>query len=276
MTRLSINGLMLNVEEAGSGPPLLLLHGFTGSHATWQRHQPRLAAHFRLIALDLPGHGQSEAPGEPGRYDLTFCEQDLVSLLDRLGIERAAVLGYSMGGRVALHFAIHRPERVSGLVLESATPGLVSPEERAARVESDNALADFIESQGVAAFVERWEKLPLWESQQRLSAEVREGQHAARLKNNPRGLANSLRGLGTGVQVPLWERLGELKMPVLLMAGELDAKFSQLASQMHLQIARSKLVIVPEAGHAIHLEQPAEFEQQVIEFLGFSSKSQAE
>ncbi len=267
MTRLAVNGLTLNVEEAGSGSPLVLLHGFTGSQATWQPHQAVLAAHFRLITLDLLGHGQSEAPDEPGRYDLTFCASDLAAVLDRLGIQQAAVLGYSMGGRVALHFALTRPDRVAALILESTTPGLISQAERAARVESDNALADFIESQGLAAFVEGWEKLPLWESQQKLVAPVREGLHQARLNNNPRGLANSLRGLGTGVQVPLWERLDELEMPVLLIAGAEDTKFSRLAEQMHQAIKRSELSIVGEAGHAVHLEQPLEFDQQVNDFL---------
>ena len=265
MSLMAVNGVRLNVELVGSGMPLVLLHGFTGSNATWKAHESALAG-FQLIEMEMLGHGQSEAPDEPGRYDLTFCAQDITAVLDQLGIERAAVLGYSMGGRAALHFAIHQPQRVSALILESATPGLKEAAERAARVEADNTLADFIENKGLAAFVERWESLPMWHSQQNLPETVREALHQQRLQNRPTGLANSLRGLGTGVQAPLWDRLPEITVPTLLIAGALDIKFSAIAREMHPAISNSQLAIIEGAGHAVHLEQPQAFDQLIQQF----------
>src|SRR5262249_26256974 len=128
-------------------------------------------------------------------------------------------------------------------------------------------LAAFIERAGVPAFVDRWEALPLWASQARLPAAVRAAQRAQRLQNRAPGLANSLRGLGTGAQAPLHERLAELPMPVLLIAGALDAKFRALASEMAAALPAAHLALVPDAGHAVHLEQPAVFDRLVAEFL---------
>ena len=267
MSRIEVNGVGLNVETVGDGPPLLLLHGFTGSNRTWQPHLATLAARHRLIAVEMLGHGSSDAPDEPGRYDLINVAADLVALLTRLRINQTALLGYSMGGRVALHFALHQPGMVSRLILESATPGLTDQSERAARVESDNALADFVEEAGITAFVDRWESLPLWNSQRSLPELVRVEVRQQRLANHPVGLANSLRGLGTGVQVPLWDQLATLSLPTLLIAGELDPKFSGIARRMADLLPAARLEIVAQAGHAVHLEQPAEFDRLVLDFL---------
>jgi len=266
VTRIEVNGLSLNVEVAGDGPALLLLHGFTGSTATWRPLLGHWTA-FRSIAVDLIGHGSSDSPLDPERYRMRRCVEDLAALLDRLAIDRAAVLGYSMGGRVALHFALSAPARLSALVLESASPGIGDPAEREARVRSDEALAGDIERKGVAAFVTEWEQLPLFATQRSLSPEVREGLRQQRLRNRAVGLANSLRGMGAGAQEYLLPRLSEVRVPVLVLAGALDAKYCALAREMASLLPHARVEIVPAAGHAIHLEQPDAFARAVRAFL---------
>ncbi|MCH8950292.1 MAG: alpha/beta fold hydrolase, partial [Chloroflexi bacterium] len=171
MTRIPVNGIELNVRRQGSGPALLLLHGFTGSGATWQ---PFDWPGYETVAVDLPGHGESDKPASAERYRMERCVEDLVTLLDELGVERAAVLGYSMGGRVALHLALHAPERLWALVIESASPGIENEAERADRRRSDGELADSIVRDGIAPFVDRWQAIPLFASQSRLPADARE------------------------------------------------------------------------------------------------------
>jgi 2-succinyl-6-hydroxy-2,4-cyclohexadiene-1-carboxylate synthase len=265
---LRINDITLNVEQSGAGRPLLLLHGFTGSAASWSPLVGSLPPRFRTLAPDLIGHGRSDSPPDAGRYRMERCVADLLAVLDALQIERAAVLGYSMGGRVALQLAAAAPDRVDALVLESSSPGIASAAERQARVASDMALAESIEQGGLAAFVERWERLPLFASQSALPEDTRARLHAQRLRNNPIGLANSLRGMGTGQQASLWDRLAGLHVPTLLIAGELDAKYRALADEMLALLPNARAMIVSGAGHAVHLEQPQAFAKNVLEFLG--------
>ncbi len=267
MAVFKLAGVNYNVVTAGSGAPLMLLHGFTGCAQSWDHLQAALASRFRAIMPDLLGHGGSDAPDDPERYRMERCVADLIAILDGLGVERTHLLGYSMGGRVALAAAITHPDRIASLILESASPGLAGDGERQARIASDDALADLAERDGIEAFVGRWERVPLFATQERLPEQVRERLHNQRLANNAKGLANSLRGLGTGVQPPLWNRMGELRMPCLIMAGELDAKFVGIAQRMADAIAGSRLAVVADAGHTIHLEQPATFERLVMEFL---------
>jgi 2-succinyl-6-hydroxy-2,4-cyclohexadiene-1-carboxylate synthase len=217
---------------------LVLLHGFTGSGANWAEHAARFrAAGLRVLCPDLPGHG-SNLPDAPDDYTIESAAAQLAGLLEREENGPVHLLGYSMGGRLALHFALHHPEKVRSLILESASPGLATAEERAARQISDDALADRIEREGVPAFVEFWESLPLWKSQNRLPVAAQVWLHEKRLRNDPFGLAESLRHMGTGVQPSLWERLGELVMPVLLLAGAEDAKFVEITRQMAARIPR--------------------------------------
>ena len=170
-----------------------------------------------------------------------------------------------MGGRIALYSAFSGYFRA--LILESASPGLATPAEREQRRVNDEVLAARIEQDGVEAFIDYWEKIPLFASQQQLSAEKREELHAQRLNNCAQGLANSLRGVGTGVQPELYTRLPTLNLPVLLLAGELDSKFCTIARQMALQLPQARLQIVPGAGHTVHLEQPEAFIASVSAFL---------
>lgn len=260
-----------NVEVIGPAQPLtrplVLLHGFTGSSENWRSHIATFGQRYKLVMIDLLGHGGSDSPEQPLRYRMEYCLDDLAEVFDQLQLKRANLLGYSMGGRMALSFAIAHPERVNQLILESASPGLADPVEREARAANDEVLAIRIEREGLEAFVNYWERSPLFASQAHLAEPARAGLRAQRLRNNPKGLANSLRGLGTGAQPSLWGRLTELRIPMLLIAGALDQKFAATARAMADSIPTATIVIVPEAGHTVHLEQPAEFGRVVLEFL---------
>ena len=245
---------------------LLALHGFTGSGRTWDALAAALGPDVAVVAPDLPGHG-ANLPDDEAEYALARTAERLWEALDARGVARPHVLGYSMGGRLALRVALLRPGRVRALVLESASPGIAGEAERAARVARDRALAADVERDGVAAFVDRWERLPLWDSQAALPDAVRAGLRAARLANDRRGLARSLGGAGAGADPPLHDRLAGLAMPVLLVAGALDAKYVALAHEMAARMPRARVAIVPDAGHAVHLERPAAFAALVASFL---------
>jgi 2-succinyl-6-hydroxy-2,4-cyclohexadiene-1-carboxylate synthase len=249
------DGLRLHVVSSGDGPPLLLLHGFTGSLSTWDYFRSQLDSSFRVIAVDLPGHGQSSIPADPARYSLDRLSTDLAKVLDDFEIERAAVFGYSMGGRAALRFALNEPARLSALILESTTPG-IDEGEREKRAAADGLLADMIERDGVPAFVAKWERLPLWNTQTRMPDAGRRALHDQRLANSPLGLANSLRGAGSASDPAVTGRLGEIQAPTLILTGELDSKYVEIGRILESAIPNAGMQIIGGAGHAIHLEQP--------------------
>lgn len=253
-------------HESSRREPALLLHGFTGSTATWAPVWDELAAAGPLLAVDLLGHGRTAAPADPRRYRMEEQVADLLALLDRLGCHRVHLVGYSMGGRVALGLAAAAPDRVASLVLESSSPGLRDPAERAARRRADEELARRIEAEGVESFARHWEGLPLFAGLRRLPPALRAAVRATRLNQRPQGLANSLRGIGAGVQPPLWDRLPALAMPVLCLAGAADAKYAALAAAMAACLPRGRAVTVPGAGHTVHLEDPAGFVREVRAF----------
>ncbi len=250
-------GLRLHVEIEGEGPPLLLLHGFTGSGRDLGELSAALRARCLCVRVDLIGHGESDAPRDVAPYSMQRCTAQLTALLDALALPRAHLFGYSMGGRSALALACAQPERVASLALVGASAGIPDLVARAARVRSDEALALRIEREGVPSFVEHWMALPLFASQARLGGAFLARARAERLGQRAQGLANSLRGMGSGAQPPLLEALPGLPHDVLLLAGELDAKFRAIASGLGAMLPRARVVRIAGAGHAAHLEQPA-------------------
>ncbi len=257
------SGLRYHLERAGSGEPLVLLHGFSGDATTWREIGAVLQDDYALIAIDLPGHGQSESPVDAARYRMESVAADIVDILARLGAGTCHLLGYSMGGRLALYLALHYGERFRCVMLEGASPGLADKERTTRRIQ-DEALADTIEAEGIEAFVAHWESLPLWATQ---SESMIRRQRPQRLRNHPLGLANSLRGMGAGAQPNLWRILRRLQLPCLLLAGERDAKYRRLNRQMAALTPRAKLALIPAAGHNTHLEQPEAFCRALLSFL---------
>ena len=224
----------------------VLAHGFTQSARSWSTFQRLLESRVpgaTTVAVDLPGHGDAEPPAD---LDL-WASADL--LADRGG--PGVYVGYSMGGRVALHTALSRPAAVERLVLIGATAGIDDPDERAARRAADERLADHIEAVGVPTFIDEWLANPLFAGLTEATA-----LRADRLRNTPAGLAASLRATGTGTQTPLWDRLDEIECPVLVLVGEHDAKFTDRGRRLVESLPRAELVVVPGAGHSVHLEQP--------------------
>jgi len=225
---------------------IVLAHGFTQTAASWETFAVLLAARMptaTIVAVDLPGHGTAGA----------LCA-DLWESADHLVRHggRATYVGYSMGGRVALHAALAHPASVERLILIGATAGIDDANERLARRTSDEALATHIEAVGVEAFIDEWLANPLFA---RLTPAT--DQRADRLRNTAAGLASSLRATGTGAQEPLWERLTTLDVPTLTVAGTADAKFSEIGRRLRDTIPGAQFEQIEGAGHSVHLERPA-------------------
>ena len=251
-----------------SDPPLVLLHGFTGTHRTWDGLSERLAEGRFLIVPDLPGHGKSGVSKSREGMGVRATAEAVAELLrTEAGGRKAALVGYSLGGRVALDLACARQELLSRLVLEGASPGLERADEREDRRARDDALADEIEARGVGWFVDHWQDTPLFATQKGLPREVFQAVRRDRLSNSARGLAMSLRAAGTGQMTPLWGAIGRLRIPVLMVVGERDQKYTETGEAMRARIPGSTLEEVEGAGHCVHVEKPTEFEELVERFL---------
>lgn len=229
-------------------PTLVLLHGFTNTGASWEPVIRASAAQYRPLAPDIRGQGTASATTP---VTLNAVIADVAALVPAQ--ERFTLVGYSMGGRIALHVALALPERVDRLVLIGASPGLADAAERTARQEADERLAAELEEMSIDEFARRWAQTPVLAG---VADELAARAHADRLRSTPDGLARSLRGLGTGALPPLWERLGELIRPVTLITGERDQKFTAIAIEMAALMPDAEHVVVPGAGHAVHLEAP--------------------
>jgi 2-succinyl-6-hydroxy-2,4-cyclohexadiene-1-carboxylate synthase len=226
-------------------PPLILLHGFTQTRQSWRRTARALAARYRAVIPDLPGHGR--ATHRSASFPAT------AAYIRALAPSAPFTLaGYSMGGRIALYTALTTPG-INHLILVGASPGIEDPSEREARRAADEQLAERIEHTDLEAFAREWAKQPLFANQ---APRVAAAAHADRLRNQPEGLARALRGLGTGTMEPLWDRLPELTIPVTLITGERDEKFTALAERMRARLPRAQHVVIPGAGHAPQLEAP--------------------
>ncbi len=226
---------------------VVLLHGFSGTRRAWDGVIAALDRERYLpLAPDLPGHGESADAERP----ITFA--GCVAAVLAAAPERFTLCGYSMGGRIALHVALAAPARVTRLVLVASTAGIEDPAARAARRESDRALARQLEEVPFEEFIERWRTQPLFaEDPPEVGALAREDQR----RNRPDALAAVLRGVGTGEMEPLWDRLGELSMPVTVVVGDRDSKFLALGRRMVGLLGDAELVVVP-GGHGLPLENP--------------------
>lgn len=261
---IPVNGNNYYMEVVGEGPPLLLLHGFTGSVKTWSKLADDLTTSFTLIMIDLPGHGGTIVK-EPFSMESTCA--DIAYILEYMKLEKVHILGYSMGGRTALSFSMLYQEKVNCLLLESASPGLQTNEERKKRREKDKKLAEKIESEGIESFVDFWESIQMFQSQTKLPNKIRLEIQQERLNQSPIGLAESLRGMGTGSQPSWWQEMSNLDHPTLLITGGLDEKFFQIACMMEQTLLNATHITVKNTGHAIHVEEPRIFGKIVSDFI---------
>jgi 2-succinyl-6-hydroxy-2,4-cyclohexadiene-1-carboxylate synthase len=251
----------LTLKYHGTGSPLLWLHGFTQTRLSSHRFLSILAGDHEVATVDLPGHGDaSDTTADlPTTADL---------LAEVLAGRKMDVVGYSYGGRVALHLALAHPELVRRLVLVSTTPGLVEPVERAERVAQDEARAQRIEEVGADAFIDEWLRLPLFGG-----LVLDEVERQARQHQSAAGLAGSLRLSGTGTQHYLAQRSKEITSPVLLLTGERDEKFTTLASTWQSDFANAHHHVITESSHAVTLEQPVLSADAVLSFLASNGAS---
>lgn len=267
--KIAVRGHTIHVQVKGEDglPVIVFLHGFTGATSTWIDVQKYLSGRFQMVAIDLTGHGQTSVPSDVNRYCMEEQLRDLEVVFDALSLTDFTLVGYSMGGRVALGYTLKNSARVRTLILESASPGLKTAEERAARKKVDAQLATRIETEGIHHFVQFWENIPLFETQKSMPIERQNQVREERLSQNEVGLANSLKGIGTGSQPSYWMSLQNLKLPVFLITGEIDQKFVDIAREMTLYLPNVTAQTVKNVGHAIHVENPALFATMVEEHI---------
>jgi 2-succinyl-6-hydroxy-2,4-cyclohexadiene-1-carboxylate synthase len=245
--------------------PILFMHGFMGDCHEFEESMLLLCDRFYCLAIDLPGHGKTQVFGAEKNYQIEYVSQALISFLERLNIQKCILIGYSMGGRLALYLSLHFPQYFSHIILESASPGLKTAEERYKRHQADLKLAEELEKQGLDSFLTEWYNQPLFASIE---------QHTdfdkileRRRQNNPKELAKALRYLSTGLQPSLWDKLSSNSLPLLLLVGELDAKFMSINLKIVSLCKISDLEIVSNCGHNIHLENVHFFVEKIEIFL---------
>ncbi len=246
-------------------PGILFLHGFMGRGDNFYEIIETLSDKFCCVTVDLPGHGKTRIFGGDECYQMSHTAQGLIELLDELGIVRCYLLGYSMGGRLALYLTLHFPDRFEKVILESASPGLESAEGRSQRRHRDEILAQQLETGDFYSFLSQWYQQPLFHSVRHHPSFDRLFQN--RLQNQPKTLATSLRQMGSGCQPSLWELLPSHSVPLLLLVGEWDCKFQEINHKITEVCPVAQLEIIPDSGHTIHWENPSVYLKSVIKFF---------
>jgi len=246
---------------------IIYLHGFTCNAEEWKEVSNFIDKKFNQVAIDLIGHGKTDSPDNLTYYSAENIIKQILQIIKYLKLDEVILLGYSMGGRAALSFAVSHPGRTKALILEGTSCGIEDPEERKTRIESDNNIARFIEENSIEVFVDRWMNLEIFASQKKLGVEKLKIIREQKLLNTTKGLANSLRGFGTGEMPYLGHDLDRINSPVLLITGNLDKKFTSINSRLAYKLINAKHVIIKDTGHNVHLEKPEEFAGRVNEFL---------
>ena len=246
---------------------IILLHGFTGSANDWKDVANKLDKRFNKIAVDLIGHGKTSSPTDLKFYTIDSIKDQIEEMILHVGLKEVILCGYSMGGRVALNFAVSKPNLLKGLILESSSAGIKNKNEREKRKNSDEELASYINNNPIEDFVNKWLDQEIFGTIRRFSNEKIKRIKEEKKKNTQSGLANSLRGFGTGIMPYLGSELIKIKLPVLLITGGLDGKFTQINQNLRKQFPSAKHTIISTAGHNTHLEEPKKFVEAVNQFL---------
>jgi len=266
-----LNGIEINYEVHGTGPPLVLAHGFTASLEMWREQVPAFSSKYRLVIYDTRGHGATTAPADTAQYDLARdYVADQLALMDHLGIEQAYVGGLSMGGMIAQEFALQHPERVKALLLFDTGPGMSglprAPEQRAQFEDMREAMQSAARSSGMAAIVERMREgaaafLPPGGGP--MSEAVRR-----HVENMRKMSVDGLIGANQAMQdwPGTYERLAAITAPTLILVGQEDPLLVA-GNAMHRTIARSRLVVLRRSGHGTNMWRPESFARRTLAFL---------
>ncbi|GGG87577.1 2-succinyl-6-hydroxy-2,4-cyclohexadiene-1-carboxylate synthase [Staphylococcus pragensis] len=253
-------------SEKETSQLLILLHGFISDSRTYSQHLLALLQEVNVLTIDLPGHGQDESSMEE-TWDFPYLVKQLDEVLDQFKAYTLHLLGYSMGGRVALYYALHGHHVLKSLILESTSPGIDNEDDRLERQQIDAARGKVLDIAGLEIFVNDWEKLPLFYTQYDLDKEKRKAIREMRMSQDPHRLAKALRDYGTGHMPNLWKKVKDIQIPCFILAGELDEKFVKTAHAMADKMNDSPVHIFKEVGHTIHVEDETEFDTIVLGFL---------
>lgn len=248
-------------------PPVLFLHGFMGSGTDWNEVIRFLSSGYFCLTVDLPGHGKTELV-EGVDYSFERTAQSLIEFIKGLNFKKCFLVGYSMGGRLALFLTLRYPQFFLKAVLESASPGLGTQRERELRISQDDRISDRLVTGNFQSFLKEWYDQPIFEGL--TQSEDFDKLFTNRLENNPGELAESLRCLGTGRQPSLWEELRGNEIPILLLVGEKDIKFQSIAREMTDSNRFVRLKTIEGCSHIIHFEKPGQFVKQIAEFFADS------
>ena len=255
--------LQYSIQGAPDQPSFCFLHGFMGRSGDWAPIVSALNAEMYALTVDLPGHGASLGVADH-YYSMEGATQALADVLDDAGIDRCSLVGYSMGGRIALYFALFHPDRVRRLILESASPGLPDEAERAERraLDADRTARIRADLEG---FLGEWYRQPLFASLE--AHDLVEEMVARRRTNDPDEIARALEGLSPGRQPSLWEHLPDVDVPTLLLTGARDEKYRGITAEAQSRLSNARRVVVPDAGHNVHAERPQAFVSHLVRFL---------
>lgn len=249
-------------------PYIILIHGFTGSLQDWGQFEKFFPNDFNLVGIDLIGHGKSDSPSDLRYYSTDSIIRQIKKVKEAVTGKKIFLLGYSMGGRAALNYALSLPYDLEGLILESATAGIINSALKFERERTDRNLAEFIQSNPIEKFVDDWMDKEIFQTQKNLSHSILNEIRNRKLDCNKTGIANSLLGFSAGVMNPVFDKLSELRIPVQLICGELDNKFVDINLQMQKLLPNSKLSIIKNSGHNVHLEETKQYADIVYSFAG--------
>jgi len=258
MPKIDRDGIKLHYEVHGSGPVLILTHGYSSTSAMWQGQIDALSKHHKLVLWDMRGHGQSDYPDDPSAYSEAHTVADMAALLDEVGARRAIVGGLSLGGYMSLAFYRVHPERVSALLIIDTGPGFKKDDARAAWNRRAHDTGDRFEREGLAVLKSA--------SRERSTVSHREAS----------GLAHAARGMLTQRDARVIESLSDIKVPALVVVGADDAPFLAASDYMAAKIPGARKLVIPAAGHAVNIDQPQAFIDAVLPFLDGVSKATPE
>jgi 2-succinyl-6-hydroxy-2,4-cyclohexadiene-1-carboxylate synthase len=270
--KLETNGIKFNIEHPKdidrNKDYVLFLHGFTGCAEDWFPVFEQMPDKYNYIALDITGHGKSDSPVDPSKYTVESLTSQIKYIKDHLTPNKIFILGYSMGGRLALNYAITYPDDIKGLILESTSAGIKNDEERQKRYEGDLKIVEYIETHSLEEFIEMWQDQEIFNTQRRFSNDKLKKIKKKKASGSKIGYANSLKGFSTGIMPPVHDKLKKIPVKTLLITGDLDSKFTGINARLSKRFFKAKHKIVRNSGHNTHLEDSKRFIEIVINYLG--------